>query len=123
MELRSAEEQVQEILTEYQSLCKTEDALVEISSSQEEVEEAPSSTDDLDAGQVLSALESLHERLDALLPKMDRFRKRLGEVRETMKCLCIMHSLCVSDCSCAHYSYRRTPLRRHLDMENKPWLE
>ena len=55
--------------------------------------DAPSTDDTLenetiimDKAQVLSTLESLQVRITALEPRMNRFRKRLGEVRNRVFC-------------------------------------
>lgn len=93
MELRSAEEGVQEILAEYRRLGETEKwHLPEIISSYKHSDELSSPSPQpqpMDAGNVLSTLESLHERLDSMKGKMDRFRKRLGEVRSCVSCCSI----------------------------------
>jgi hypothetical protein len=91
MELRSAEEGVQEMLAEYRRLGGTEKWHLPaiISSDKEDNEQSPPSPPSpqpMDAVSVLSTLESLHERLDAMKAKMDRFRTRLGEVRSCLLC-------------------------------------
>jgi hypothetical protein len=89
MELRSAEEGVQEMLVEYRRLGETEKwHLPEIISSDKDNEPSPippsPPPQPMDAVNVLSTLESLRERLDAMKPQTDRFRKRLGEVRRVV---------------------------------------
>lgn len=71
---------------EYRSILKAETRLADLKKNQpENHNDAP--TDDnneeiiMDKARVLSTLESLQVRLTTLQPKMDRFRKRLGEVR------------------------------------------
>jgi hypothetical protein len=89
MELRSAEDEVQEMLVEYRRLCGEMEKwhLPEISSDKEEQEDSapPPSHPRADAD-FLSTLESLRGRLDDMKPKTDRFRKRLEEVRSCFSC-------------------------------------
>ena len=84
MELRSAENQVQGMLVEYRHLCSETEKwhLPEICSNKEEKEDpATLPSQPRTDVELLSALESLHRRLNDMKPKMDRFRKRLEEVR------------------------------------------
>lgn len=84
MELRNAEEQVERMVVEYKSLCSSEKRLFDISAlegdaANDVTEEAVATK--RNAEDVLSTLESLQQTLETLKPKIDRFRKRLGEVR------------------------------------------
>lgn len=85
MELRSTENQVQEMLVEYRRLCRETKKwhLPEIASSnKEEQEDSTPSQQPRAEIDILSTLESLHQCLNDMKPKMDRFRKRLDEVHK-----------------------------------------
>lgn len=104
MELRSSEEQVQEMMIMYQSLRETEHRLPDIampsSTGVDNIIDGPSPLSKTkEAADVLSTLESLRERLNSLEPRTERFRKRLDEVRSRESMFCYLPRI-----RCTEYS-------------------
>lgn len=100
MELRALEKEVNDMATLYEGLRRTKLASTEegdgelrlppilVDNIPSEIEEEEKSLAD-----ILLMLESTRERLTGLDPKMERFRKRLSEVRPKRD-LQIMHDCC-----------------------------
>ncbi len=97
MELKTTEEEVEKMVMEYKLLLKTESRLVDLelkAANDNNRNDAPflladtleNETIIMNEAQVLSTLESLQVRITALEPRMNRFRKRLGEVRNRVFC-------------------------------------
>lgn len=98
MELKTTEEEVEKMVMEYKSLLKAESRLVDLelkaANDNNRNDAAPflladtleNETIIMNEAQVLSTLESLQVRITALEPRMNRFRKRLGEVRNRVFC-------------------------------------